>query len=185
MKKLFSILMLTAMVFCVSSCGSDEDDPTPEKAAYASVAANYYLEFSDQMLAFCEITAKYTNENGETITEAITANTWNTQVMINKPASQVSLQVYLSKKDGVDYTENSPYVKTGPTGNKYFDISLSDASVSAVTYDAKGKEIAKKSSQLGSYSLNVGIDKIDQLFDPSHIFRQKNINISESGEIIN
>ena len=66
------IVICSTLLLCLNSCG--EDDGVMERPDYTSII--YKLALSSDMLAFYDVTATYTNVNGEEKTEAITIETW-------------------------------------------------------------------------------------------------------------
>ena len=66
------MVLLSALSICFSSCG--EDDGVMERPDYTSI--NYKLAISQDLLSFYDVTASYTNVNGEEKTENVTSESW-------------------------------------------------------------------------------------------------------------
>ncbi len=66
------MILLSALSICFSSCG--EDDGVMERPDYTSI--NYKLAISQDLLSFYDVTASYTNVNGEEKTENVTSESW-------------------------------------------------------------------------------------------------------------
>ena len=79
-----SMLGLIVMLFAgLVSCSSDDDDkniPVEETKVPTTGAIVFLYAATEDELSICDMIAEYTDENGATKTEAITATKWKKQI---------------------------------------------------------------------------------------------------------
>ena len=77
------MLALVSMCVAFSSCSSDDDDkniPVEETKVPTTGAIVFLYAATEDELSICDMIAEYTDENGATKTEAITATKWKKQI---------------------------------------------------------------------------------------------------------
>ncbi len=95
----FSLLCMIAMSVVVTACGGSDDpssDPTDSKVN--SVEFTYEMEFDNQLLSLCNVSVTYTDGNGNSQTEQVTANEWSKTVRANAVPATLKRTVNLTLK---------------------------------------------------------------------------------------
>lgn len=88
------------------SCSSDDDDkniPVEETKVPTTGAIVFLYAATEDELSICDMIAEYTDENGATKTEAITATKWKKQINFSSFACQrIDFhQTYVKSKCGI------------------------------------------------------------------------------------
>ncbi len=95
----FSLLCMVAMSVVATACGGDDDPtnpPTDNKVSY--VDFTYDMEFDSQLLSLCNVSVTYTDGNGNSQTEQVTANEWAKTVRANAVPATLKRTVNITLK---------------------------------------------------------------------------------------
>ena len=165
MKKFFSIMLMATTAFFFTSCGDDEEVPSPNQqqsnAPYAALSASFSFELTEAMADICDVTVNYTGEDGTLVKENVVNGKWSKSVRINKAVELCEMEVYVTKKADADLSENNATFGVNDKGEKFAKMGVNGGSVSVKTYDKNGNLISSKMSDF-SYSLSLGLDKLEE-----------------------
>lgn len=124
MKKKFRFLMflacvaMTAGCFMLTSCGDDNDDPTPApdpapEAALATVRCNYQFVPTNDLKLFYDITATFTNAEGKVVTLPLENLESRVDIPADKAPAQIVFKVVGKLKESRPDLEEGKTYKLG------------------------------------------------------------------------
>lgn len=102
MKKCLCItLLLMAVAFSLTSCGSDE----PKEKVTAT--ATYNMTFSQDLLNACNVFITYKAENGRNVMEAVSETWWTKTVTSDKFPAEFGVMYKFSTKSDAELTQET------------------------------------------------------------------------------
>ena len=108
-----SMLGLIVMLFAgLVSCSSDDDDkniPVEETKVPTTGAIVFLYAATEDELSICDMIAEYTDENGATKTEAITATKWKKQINFSSLPAKGLISIKRTLKANVELEKKSHY----------------------------------------------------------------------------
>ena len=138
-----SMLGLIVMLFAgLVSCSSDDDDkniPVEETKVPTTGAIVFLYAATEDELSICDMIAEYTDENGATKTEAITATKWKKQISIKRT---LKANVELEKKS--------------------YQFSSHSLLITVAIFDQNKKTVDSATSGSTNSYLSVGKDKVEE-----------------------
>lgn len=106
-----SMLGLIVMLFAgLVSCSSDDDDkniPVEETKVPTTGAIVFLYAATEDELSICDMIAEYTDENGATKTEAITATKWKKQINFSSLPAKGLISIKRTLKANVELEKKS------------------------------------------------------------------------------
>ena len=121
-----SMLGLIVMLFAgLVSCSSDDDDkniPVEETKVPTTGAIVFLYAATEDELSICDMIAEYTDENGATKTEAITATKWKKQINFSSLPAKGLISIKRTLKANVELEKKTVDSATSGSTNSYLSV---------------------------------------------------------------
>lgn len=149
-----SMLGLIVMLFAgLVSCSSDDDDkniPVEETKVPTTGAIVFLYAATEDELSICDMIAEYTDENGATKTEAITATKWKKQINFSSLPAKGLISIKRTLKANVELEKKS------------YQFSSHSLLITVAIFDQNKKTVDSATSGSTNSYLSVGKDKVEE-----------------------
>lgn len=149
-----SMLGLIVMLFAgLVSCSSDDDDkniPVEETKVPTTGAIVFLYAATEDELSICDMIAEYTDENGATKTEAITATKWKKQINFSSLPAKGLISIKRTLKANVELEKKS------------YQFSNHSLLITIAIFDQNKKAVDSATSGSTNSYFSVGKDKVEE-----------------------
>lgn len=149
-----SMLGLIVMLFAgLVSCSSDDDDkniPVGETKVPTTGAIVFLYAATEDELSICDMIAEYTDENGATKTEAITATKWKKQINFSSLPAKGLISIKRTLKANVELEKKS------------YQFSNHSLLITIAIFDQNKKAVDSATSGSTNSYFSVGKDKVEE-----------------------
>ena len=167
-----SMLGLIVMLFAgLVSCSSDDDDkniPVEETKVPTTGAIVFLYAATEDELSICDMIAEYTDENGATKTEAITATKWKKQINFSSLPAKGLISIKRTLKANVELEKKS------------YQFSSHSLLITVAIFDQNKKTVDSATSGSTNSYLSVGKDKVEVI-----ALSSVSIHATSTSEILN
>ncbi len=168
MKKFYFILMAVAAI-AFTSCGdrntpNNPDDKKEETAKYASAEYRFSVSISDAFASVANLRLVYTGEDGKQKEETVMGSMTERVIKTNVPVDSTCVQVYISKKEGADFTESNLYAEESALGNKVMKLDFVLDGF-CKTLDEKGNIIQTRPFLGAKSTKTMAVDNVESYID--------------------